>query len=195
MVSEREHWDSVAGDPPHTMIRHGDWEQGIAADLAMLPAPLDGLGPVLDLGCGIGRLTLAYARRHNAWTRGLDVSPAMIARAVKATEGQYCVSFSVCDGRELGPEALKYRGAFSVLMFQHIPASAQAWYIMEVSERLRPGARFTFQTVAGYDDCFLSHQVRTYEPRDWCEEAGLIVERSVEAVWPQWWWTTAIKPE
>lgn len=179
------------------MIRHGDWEEGISADLAMLPAPLfDPHGVTLDLGCGLGRLSVAYAVKHDALVVGVDVSPSMIVRAEArpAWVNDARVHYRLGDGRSL-PTLPSLAGAFSVLMFQHIPASAQASYVRQVAERLRPGARFTFQTVVGADDCFLSHQVKLFDPSIWCADAGLIVERSEEAVWPQWLWTTARKPE
>jgi 2-polyprenyl-3-methyl-5-hydroxy-6-metoxy-1,4-benzoquinol methylase len=37
-------------------------------------------GPVLDLGCGTGRFTIPLAQ-HGFETCGLDVAPAMLARA------------------------------------------------------------------------------------------------------------------
>lgn len=172
------------------MIRHGDWEEGIAADLAMLPAPLDGRGMVLDLGCGIGRLACPYAAKHNVSVVGVDISERMLSRAQQCNR----VGYWVDDGRSL-PTFSPLLGAFSVLMFQHIPRPAQFKYVQQVADRLCPGARFTFQTVVGDDECFLSHQVGMWEPEHWCNCAGLVVERSEEAVWPQWLWTTAIKPE
>jgi len=41
---------------------------------------------VLDLGCGTGRLLLAYARR-GYWTLGVDLSAAMLAVAAEKKEG------------------------------------------------------------------------------------------------------------
>lgn len=196
MTTEREFWDSVAGDRPETMIREGDWEAGIAADLAQLPAPLDERGPVLDLGCGIGRLTRAYAERYQVWTRGLDISPEMLDRAAQPFNAK--TSFVTCDGRSISTgydDKLTYAAAFSVQMFQHIPMKAQRDYVQQVAERLRPGARFTFQVVTGSEEEWMSHQVLPTQPPWWCEIAGLIVESSVEAVHPQWLWTTARKPE
>lgn len=177
-------WDALAHCPSEKVIRHGDWTEGVEADLAHLEAVGD-KGPILDLGCGIGRLSVAYARRHAVDVIGADVSPVMLARAELDERVQYLT----CDGVSL-PHLPELGGAFSVLMFQHISADQQASYVEQIAERLLPGARFVFQTVIGDEDAFLSHQVSAEAPGEWCERAGLILERQSVAG-SGWVWVTA----
>jgi len=50
---------------------------GYQADLAIWEELAEGRGPVLDLGCGTGRVTRHLARRGHE-VRGLDIDPALI---------------------------------------------------------------------------------------------------------------------
>lgn len=179
-------WDALAHCPREQVIRHGDWTESIDTDLSHLSAVGDE-GPILDLGCGIGRLSVAYARRHEVEVIGVDVSPVMLARAERDERVQYLVG----DGEQL-PHLPELAGAFSVLTFQHIPPDRQASYVAQVAERLEPGARFVFQTVIGDERAFLSHQVDAAAPGEWCEWAGLTLECQTVAG-SGWVWVTARK--
>lgn len=66
------------------------------------PGPPD----VLDLGCGIGRIAAALARRCRS-VLGLDVSPGMVAEARRRCAGWENVRFEVTAGEDLAflPEA------------------------------------------------------------------------------------------
>jgi len=55
----------------------------IAADVAAA-APVG--APVLEVGCGPGHLSIRLARRHGLEVTGLDLDPAMIARARTNTD-------------------------------------------------------------------------------------------------------------
>lgn len=196
-----------------------DWWEGKAADLATarraiwdepepwrerLPACVDliavGLGPVLtqdarilDLGCGIGDVTRAMAERYpSVRFVGVDVSPKMLdlARSLGGENTRWVKG----DGRTL-PRVGKLAAAWSLLLFQHIPAEAQRGYIAEVSARLEPGGIFRFQWVEGEDAAFLTHQTHEEQARAWCEEAGLKVEAvDPGGIYDVWRWTTAVKP-
>lgn len=187
---ERVHWDSVSGDAPHTMIRFGDWDKSIAFDLGELIELGQAEGPILDLGCGVGRLACAYARRQKVDVIGVDISARMLDRA----ELHRRVRYMLGNGRDLPDDLPELGGAFSMGMFQHIPKAAQKHYIAQVAEKLRPGARFIFQTVLGDDADALSHQVSVTEPPDWAWSAGFEVESVRKGLFPEWLWVTARKP-
>lgn len=184
---ERVHWDAVSADDPTTMIRDGDWTVQTPHDFGMLP-PTDH-GPVLDLGCGIGRLAVPYAKFYKVDVIGVDVSPRMLERAARHTS----VTYAVGDGRAL-PKTPPLAAAWSMLMFQHIPPLAQESYVLQVAERLEPGGRFHFQTVIGEQQHFLSWQLAADEPAAWCERAGLQVVGVDGGEWPEWQWISARKP-
>lgn len=191
MNGERAFWDAHADDPPELMVRHGDWSESIEADLAELPPANEG-DRMLDLGCGLGRLAVAYARKYEAVVFGVDVSPAMLERA----EPHPLVSYWPCDGRVIPAEPpIAFAGAWSILMFQHIPRGAQASYIAQVARLLVPGGWFRFQTVLGDENTFLSHQVALDDPLRWCDYAGLEVESVGAGAVPEWLWVTARRPQ
>lgn len=181
---EREHWDRLSAEDPHTAIRHGDWSHATAHDFGMLP-PTDH-GPVLDLGCGVGRLAVAYAQFYGVEVIAVDISEKMLLRAEPHAKVRYCLG----DGRAL-PLMRPLAAAWSMLMFQHIPPLAQESYVMQVAQRLEPGALFCFQTVIGTEDAFLSHQVDEDEPAAWCERAGLQVLSVDAGDLPEWQWVSA----
>jgi hypothetical protein len=67
----------------------GPFRERIAADVAAV-AP-DG-ARVLEVGCGPGHLSVQLARQHRLEVTGLDLDPAMIARAQPTPTGQGTVA-------------------------------------------------------------------------------------------------------
>ncbi len=125
------------------------WREG-GADLDRM---LDGVGSVvgpdeivLDLGCGIGRLTRALADRA-AHVHGIDVSAEMLARASSHLSDLENVTFHQGDGT--GLDALSdgsVDGVVSLVVFQHIPDPAVTLgYVREIGRVLRPGGWAVFQ--------------------------------------------------
>ena len=96
---------------------------------------------VLDLGCGVGRLTRVLARRA-AHVIGLDVSPEMLRRAQELNEHLNNVTWLLGDGESLtGVEDASLDGAVSHVVFQHIPdAKVTLGYVEELGRVLKPGA-------------------------------------------------------
>ena len=132
---------------------HGDeatfWREG-AADLERM---LDGVGAavgreetVLDIGCGVGRLTRALADRA-AHVHGIDVSAEMITRARGHLADRTNVTLHHGDGLSLAPLADgSVDGVVSLVVFQHIPDPAVTLgYVREIGRVLRPGGWAVFQ--------------------------------------------------
>lgn len=164
---------------------------------AVGPACVAG-GRVLDIGCGVGRMTIPMAAAlPQCQLVGIDISPAMIAHAQRLAPA---VQWLVSDGRTIPDAVGQLVAAYSVIVFQHIPVAAQAAYIRQVAERLVPGGRFRFQIHEGTWQGFLSNQVTEVWVRDTCATVGLHVAE-VERVLPApelntqpWLWVTAEKP-
>ncbi len=149
--------------------------------------------PVLDLGCGTGRLTEHLAGLfpwHEFWA--MDISQQMLNR-VPAREN---IKTFLCDGRTLpnavadGAELWRYPDiTYAVTMFQHIPHEAQEGYIFQVAQLLQPGGHFVFTIATGSEDQFLTHQVPDRAILNhWCWRAGLEI-LSVEHEEPHPGWT------
>lgn len=101
---------------------------------------------IVDIGCGVGRLTrvLAARARH---VYGLDVSREMLALAARHNVGLSNVEWLHGDGR--GLEVLadeSVDGCFSHVVFQHIPDPAITLdYVRDMGRVLRPGGWALFQ--------------------------------------------------
>src|SRR5581483_10638421 len=75
---------------------------------------------VLDLGCGVGRMTRALATRARA-VIGVDVSGEMIARARELNAGLRNVRWLQGDGRSLsGVDDASVDFVVSFVVFQHV---------------------------------------------------------------------------
>ena len=92
--------------------------------------------PVLDVGCGHGRLTVSLATRDRDVV-GIDLSPAMIARAGKAA-GSARVSFTCGDFLALDLPLAAFGCVVSAAALHHMPAEAA---VARMAGLLRSGGR------------------------------------------------------
>jgi SAM-dependent methyltransferase len=155
----KDFWDARARENAEYFVdnrldyNHGDeaffWEQG-AKDLdrmlELVGARVQPSDHVLDVGCGVGRLTRALAPRA-ARVTGLDISPEMVARARENLEGHDNVVVEVGDGislRPLGDGSVDV--VISIVVFQHIPdPRITLGYVEDMGRVLRPGGWAAFQ--------------------------------------------------
>ncbi|HST01754.1 MAG TPA: class I SAM-dependent methyltransferase [Usitatibacter sp.] len=96
-------------------------------------------GSVLDFGCGVGRVLLAFARLSPDVV-GLDVSPSMLAEARRNCdeEGLGSVRLGVTDDR-LGGVEEKFELVHSYIVMQHIPPSRVSTIFASLLERIAAG--------------------------------------------------------
>ncbi len=101
---------------------------------------------VVDVGCGVGRLTRVLAERgREVWA--LDVSEEMLARARRLHRDLDGVHWVHGDGVSLAgiPSAVA-DGCVSHVVFQHIPEpEVTLSYVREMGRVLRPGGWAAFQ--------------------------------------------------
>ncbi len=104
---------------------------------------------VLDLGCGIGRMTAPLAS-HFERVVGVDVSDEMIEQA-RALHGNVDnLSFSANNGVDLADYAdAEFDLALSYSVLPHIPPEVVAAYFHEVNRVLKDGAWFRYQFWVG----------------------------------------------
>ena len=167
----RDFWDDRAREDPFYFVdnrqpyRNTDekrfWAEGerdldtLLRELHLTVAPTD---HVLDVGCGVGRLTRVLAARA-AHVTALDVSPEMLALAQEHHPELHNVEWVLGDGETLtGIEDASMDAVVSHVVLQHIPsAKVQLGYITEFARVLKPG---------GWAGFGISTDPRVHQPRD-----------------------------
>jgi SAM-dependent methyltransferase len=121
-------------------------EEALSLLLEIAGASIDADDVIVDIGCGLGRLSRAAACRA-AHVRAIDVSDEMLRRAQELNAELDNVDWIHGDGRTLQPiEDASVDGCISLVVFQHIPDPAiTLGYIREMGRVLRPGGWAAFQ--------------------------------------------------
>jgi SAM-dependent methyltransferase len=155
----RSFWDRRARENPYYFIdnrlryespdRERFWADGeralvtILDDLGLQLRPGD---VVVEIGCGIGRMTRAIAARVDR-VIALDVSEEMLARAREHNPGLANVEWMLGDGvslREIADGSVD--ACISFVVLQHIPdPKITLGYVREMGRVLRPGGWAAFQ--------------------------------------------------
>jgi SAM-dependent methyltransferase len=136
-------------DPYDRIARYYDLShRDLVEDIPyMLQQAAEAGGPVLELGCGSGRLLIPLARAGYAVT-GVDTSAEMLARAEMRLAGETAdvrarVRLVAADVRDLSlPGAEPFALAlFGYNTFMHLDETAAAAALRRLRPLLRPGAR------------------------------------------------------
>jgi SAM-dependent methyltransferase len=103
-------------------------------------------GTVVEIGCGVGRVTRARAARAESVV-AVDVAEEMLAHARELNPELTNVRWVLGDGATLEPVAdARADGVFSHVVFQHLPDPALTLgYVQEIGRVLRPGGWAAFQ--------------------------------------------------
>jgi len=137
-----------------------------AALLNGLPAPLSPSARVLDLGCGIGRMSAELAGRC-AEVVGVDVSPEMIAEARRLHADKAGLRFEANSGIDLADFTDGYFDLiFSYSVLPHLPEDVLECYFLEAGRVLAPGGLFRYQFWIGARHAAAAADtltIRTYE--------------------------------
>jgi SAM-dependent methyltransferase len=154
----RRFWDARAREDPYFFVdsrlryRNPDterfWSEG-EADLRRLLAAggveLAAADRVVEIGCGLGRLTRPIAAQVRE-VIAIDISEGMLGRARELNPGLANVSWALGDGRSLAPVADGEADVcISHVVFQHIPdPEITLGYVREMGRVLRPGGVAVF---------------------------------------------------
>lgn len=178
----RDTWDRFARKDAYWFVDsrldfgHPDeerfWEGG-RADLnkmfELLGTDLKPSDEVVEIGCGLGRLTREIASRARS-VRALDVSPEMIERAKQLNPQLEGVTWIVGDGDVLtGVADSSADACISHVVFQHIPdPQITLNYVREMGRVLRPGGWSAFQ---------VSNDPSVHKPRGERSRLGAVLRR------------------
>lgn len=124
----------------------GDAPELLDTILDMLEVRLEPADEIVEIGCGVGRMTRPLAARGRS-VRALDVSERMLALAREHNPQLDNVEWILGDGSSLAPIAAASADAcFSHVVFQHIPdPELTLGYVREMGRVLRPGGWSGFQ--------------------------------------------------
>src|SRR3954465_10212414 len=125
------------------------WDGGVEALdrlLGVLGAQVTSDQTVVDVGCGIGRLTRPLAARA-AQVKAIDVSSEMLDQARALNTGLTNVEWLHGDGERLQPiPDASVDACISHVVFRHIPDPAITLrYVREMGRVLRPGGFAAFE--------------------------------------------------
>jgi cyclopropane fatty-acyl-phospholipid synthase-like methyltransferase len=192
-------WDNQAGTMQaarRAVWADPDWKAGQRMCLAHL-ADMPPSGDLLDLGAGVGRLTIPVAlQRPDARLWAVDVSKKMLGhlKVHARRERARNVVTRRTEGRHIPNDVPTLAGAWSILAFQHLPASQQRRYLISVADKLESGAPLIVQFVEGADPGPLSNPVDSLQMWGWMDEAGLEGDiQQGSRAWPTWRWMHAVR--
>jgi SAM-dependent methyltransferase len=155
----RRFWDRRAREDAFHFVdsrlpyRHPDqerfWSEGekdLATLLDLAGVAVEPGARVLEIGCGLGRLTRGLSARARDVV-ALDVSAEMLARAERLNAELENVTWLLGDGTTLaGVADASVDACVSHVVFQHIPdPGVTLGYVAEMGRVLRPGGWAAFQ--------------------------------------------------
>jgi SAM-dependent methyltransferase len=132
------------GSDPERFWREG--EKDLRKFLEVAGVEVEPGSRILEIGCGVGRLTRGLAARANE-VLALDVSAEMLAQAREHNHELENVTWLLGDGMSLaGIDDSSVDGCLSHVVFQHIPDPAiTLGYVAEMGRVLRRGGWAAFQ--------------------------------------------------
>jgi SAM-dependent methyltransferase len=164
MKRAEEKWDSFAKTAPEFYIlteegvdysteegRRHFFETGEALTAEWLGRAREFLrrqDRAVEIGCGIGRLTIPHAR-HFGEVRGVDISPVMLQRLREEADGAGLRNISAFTPNENWDEPESCDYAYSFIVFQHLEHMEEiAAYIQRLARTLKVGgvAQLQFDT-------------------------------------------------
>ncbi len=121
-------------------------EEVVALILGTVEVTIEPADVILDIGCGLGRLSRAMAAGAQR-VIGIDVSSEMLERARELNCDLDNIEWVHGDGVSLrGVDDESVDGVFSHVVFQHIPdPQITLGYVREMGRVLRPGGWAAFQ--------------------------------------------------
>ncbi len=187
--TEAAHWSQLTRASDVWAVDGSEWVASTDRTVERITGHLADCRNVLEIGCGIGRLTAKVAQ-HVERVAGCDISDAMLAKAQARCRTEN-VEWVLTDGRTLPPGP--FDGAYSVVTFQHVPVAVQRSWFHQLGQILEPGGRFVVQLVEGTEATDWNHHVNRRQVGRWCVTAGLSAVIRTDPEFPTWLWVEGAK--
>jgi cyclopropane fatty-acyl-phospholipid synthase-like methyltransferase len=197
------HWNTLAttsAGAVSAVFSEPDMDQHTLHDVALivdsLRCPED--ARLVEIGCGVGRLTSLVADVTGASILGLDISEKMIGWAEQWKHPDVNVAFAVGDVsalRALVAEGHSAHGIYSMLVFQHVPDLEVQAYLRAMTDLLVPGGVMVFQYVVGDIAADFDHRRSQNRMVSWLSSCGLDYVTMPDSRHSEWHWVKARKPE
>lgn len=152
---ERRKWDEMAtkASPARSLVAEGDDFQSYASRCSTMPGIVEFLGDlrgkrVLEMGCGLGGLSLLLAR-SGARLTAFDISAGSIKVARQRAEAAGVadhIDFAVCPAEQLPYEDASFDVAFGKAVLHHLDAPTAHPHLFRL---LRPGGKAAFSEPMG----------------------------------------------
>lgn len=200
--TEREHWNAKAAMTDPMFEMWADKPNTVQCINLLLEDldPRDAVkAKILDLGCGLGRLSQAVQDRFpTAKVYGVDISPDLLTTAKQLADNEQLTiqpTYMLCDGRSLPDELPKdFNYAYSMVVFQHIPNDVKKAYLQAVYDHLAVNGVFRFQLVEGDEQSDYNHHISQVDIIKMCEDIGYDVQAvDSKLMYKNWLWLTAVK--
>ena len=145
-------WDNAAADPDVRYKYIADEWASTETFLHLIENSNKSWNNVLEIGCGIGRLLVPLADKHQECNfYAIDISDEMIKLAPKRNNIKYQ---EITNNLDL---------VYSMLVFQHIEHKEKINYIKLAYDNLKDGGSLFFQFVIGEENSPYSYQTSRSE--------------------------------
>ena len=145
------------------------------------------IGRACDMGCGPGQIT-RYLHEHGVQVCGIDLSPAMVERALALNPG---IEFRTGDMMALAEPAGAWAGITAFYSLIHIPRGDMVRTLRELRRVLMPGALLLLSFHIGSETIHLDewweqkvcvdfHFFQPAEMSGWLRAAGFEIEELIE---------------
>jgi ubiquinone/menaquinone biosynthesis C-methylase UbiE len=167
IVSTFDRW-AENGQAERLADAHGDVVRQVIARMGIRPGQ-----QILDLGCGSGWATrLLGSAAPGSGAIGVDVSPAMIARAEATHDLTSRARYECGKFEKLEFKDAKFDRVFSMEALYYAVDLERA--LAEIARVLKPG---------GSADIVLDHYEESPHTRHWADKVGLSMHRLSESQW------------
>ena len=175
MNQSKVFWDNAAKDPEVRYKYVADEWASTETFLDLIENNNDSWNNILEIGCGIGRLLVPLADKHNECNfYAIDISDEMIKLAPKRNNIKYQEFTNDLDL------------VYSMLVFQHIEHQEKINYIKFAYEKLKVGGNLFFQFVIGEENSPYSYQTSKLEIDKILNEIGFKNSVFTNHMHPQW---------